>query len=83
MAGGWPALTEEIGEFGSKPDSIELGLSEAGFFLLPRVQVLTTCGVCLDGLKGGTLQADSLPAEPQGSLRILEWVAYPFSRGSS
>ena len=30
-----------------------------------------------------TLQADSLPAEPQGSPRILEWVAYPFSRGSS
>ena len=30
-----------------------------------------------------TLQADSLPAEPQGSPRILERVAYPFSRGSS
>ena len=30
-----------------------------------------------------TLQADSLPAEPQGSPRILEWVAYPFSRESS
>ena len=30
-----------------------------------------------------TLQADSLPAEPQGSPRILEWVAYPFFRGSS
>ena len=28
-----------------------------------------------------TLQADSLPAEPQGSPRILMWVAYPFSRG--
>ena len=26
---------------------------------------------------------DSLPAEPQGSPRILEWVAYPFSSGSS
>ena len=24
-----------------------------------------------------------LPAQPQGSPRILEWVAYPFSRGSS
>ena len=23
-----------------------------------------------------------LPAEPQGSPRILEWVAFPFSRGS-
>ena len=33
--------------------------------------------------KSPTLQADSLPAEPQGSPRILEWVAYPFSRGSS
>ena len=29
-----------------------------------------------------TLQADSLPAEPQGSPRILEWVAYPFSSRS-
>ena len=29
------------------------------------------------------LQADSLPAEPRGSPRILEWVAYPFSSGSS
>ena len=29
------------------------------------------------------LQADSLPAEPQGSPRILEWVAYPFSSRSS
>jgi len=31
---------------------------------------------CIAGL-------DSLPAEPQGSPRILEWVAYPFSKGSS
>ena len=30
-----------------------------------------------------TLQADSLPAEPQGSPRILEWVVYPFSSISS
>ena len=30
-----------------------------------------------------TLQADSLPAEPQGSPRILEWVAYPFSSRST
>ena len=30
-----------------------------------------------------TLQADSLLPEHQGSPRILEWVAYPFSRGSS
>ena len=29
------------------------------------------------------LQADSLPAEPQGSPRILEWVSYHFSRESS
>ena len=29
------------------------------------------------------LQADSLPAEPQGIPGILEWVAYPFRRGSS
>ena len=26
-----------------------------------------------------TLQEDSLPAELQGSPRILKWVAYPFS----
>ena len=30
-----------------------------------------------------TLHADSLPSEPQESPRILEWVAYPFSRRSS
>ena len=30
-----------------------------------------------------TLQAGSLPAVPQGSPRLLEWVAYPFSKGSS
>ena len=30
-----------------------------------------------------TLQVDSLPSEPQGSPRILEWLAYPFSRGPS
>ena len=33
------------------------------------------------GIESGSpsLQADSLPAEPQGNPRILEWVAYPFS----
>ena len=30
-----------------------------------------------------TLQADSLPLSHLGSPRTLEWVAYPFSRGSS
>ena len=30
-----------------------------------------------------TLQADSLPAGLKGSPRIPEWVAYPFSSGSS
>ena len=30
-----------------------------------------------------TLQADSLPSEPPGKPRILEWGAFPFSRGSS
>ena len=29
------------------------------------------------------LQADRLPAKPQGKPWILEWVAYPFSSGSS
>ena len=33
--------------------------------------------------KSPTLQVDSLPAEKQGKLKILDWVAYPFSRGSS
>ena len=30
-----------------------------------------------------SIEGDSLPAEPQGSPKILEWVAYPFSSGSS
>ena len=30
-----------------------------------------------------TLRVDSLPAEPQKQQRILEGIAYPFSRGSS
>ena len=34
-------------------------------------------------LRSSALQADSLPAEPQGKPRILEWVAYPFSSRSS
>ena len=34
-------------------------------------------------LRSPKLQADSLPAEPQGKPRIMEWVAYPFSRGYS
>ena len=29
------------------------------------------------------LQVDSLPAEPPGKPKSTEWVAYPFSRGSS
>ena len=33
--------------------------------------------------KSPTLQADSLPLSHQGSPRILDWAAYPFSRGSS
>ena len=32
-------------------------------------------------LRSLALQADSLPAEHEGSPRILEWDAYPFSRG--
>ena len=28
------------------------------------------------------LQADSLPSEPPGKPKILQWVAYPFSRGT-
>jgi len=33
--------------------------------------------------RSSTLQADSSPAEHRGSPRILEWVAYSFSSGSS
>ena len=33
--------------------------------------------------KSSALQADSLPSEPPGKPRILECIAYPFSRGSS
>ena len=33
--------------------------------------------------RSSSLQADSLPSELLGSPWILEWVAYPFSRGSS
>ena len=29
------------------------------------------------------LKAGSLPAEPPGAPRLLEWIAYPFFRGSS
>ena len=29
------------------------------------------------------LEADSLPAEPEGKPRILEWITYPFSSGFS
>ena len=34
-------------------------------------------------LRSPTLQANFLSSEPPGKPRILEWVAYPFSRGSS
>ena len=34
-------------------------------------------------LRSPALWANSLPAEPQECPRILEWVAYPLSRGSS
>ena len=34
-------------------------------------------------LRSPALQVDSLPAEPQGSPRIQQWVAYPFSSRSS
>ena len=33
--------------------------------------------------RSSTLQADSSPAEHRGSPRILDWVAYSFSSGSS
>ena len=33
--------------------------------------------------RSSTLRSDSLPSEPTGKPRILEWVTYPFSRGTS
>ena len=35
------------------------------------------------GPRSPALQVDSLLSEPQGNPRILEWAAYPFSRGTS
>ena len=58
--------------------------SLSGFFVHGVLQALLRDLPNL-GLKprSPTLQADSLPTEHQGSLKILEWVAYPFFRGSS
>ena len=33
--------------------------------------------------KPPTLQANSLPSEPPGKTKMLEWVAYPFAKGLS
>ena len=48
--------------------------------LFPSPGDLPNSGIELRSL---TLQVDSLPAEKQGKPQILEWVAYPFSRGPS
>ena len=43
------------------------------------------CHALLQGIfkpRSPILQADSLPSSHEGNPRILEWVAYPFSRGS-
>ena len=43
------------------------------------------CHALLQGIfkpRSPTSQADSLPSNHEGSPRISEWVAYPFSRGS-
>ena len=53
--------------------------------ILPSQGNLTNPGI---EPRSPTLQVDSLLAEPQGKLRILqarilEWVVFPFSRGSS
>ena len=52
--------------------------------LLECVALSFSRGSSQPGIKpqSPALLADSLPAEPQGSLRILEWVAYLCSRGS-
>ena len=53
--------------------------------ILEWVAFLSPADLPHPGLKPRSLvlQADSLPAEPQGSPRIVEWVAYPFSSRSS
>ena len=64
-------------------DYTDLGVLQAR--ILEWVAFLFSGNLCNPGIEPRypTLQADSLPAEPQGSPRILEWVAYPFSSGYS
>ena len=56
-----------------------------GIHFLERVTFLFCMGSSQPRIepRSPALQADSLSAEPQGSPRILESVAYPISRGSS
>ena len=49
----------------------------------PPSRELPDPGIEFVSLESPALQADSLPSESSRSLGILEWVAYPFSRGSS
>ena len=51
--------------------------------ILERVAISSSRGSSQMEPMSPALQADSLPAEPQGSPRILEWVAISSSRGSS
>ena len=62
-------------------DDVRLELSEGWFFFL-----FLACGIVpCPGIepKSPTWQADSFQLSHKGSPRILEWVAHPFSRGSS
>ena len=53
--------------------------------ILERVAFPFSRGSCNPGIepRSASLKADSSPAEPQGSPRIVECVAYPFSGRSS
>ena len=60
-------------------------LESTGWALL-GLRCSEACVLYLDGGSNPRLshwQVDSLPLSHQGSPRILEWVAYPFSSGSS
>ena len=62
------------------------------FFFFPEVELEVCNDLCSPpgdlhnpGIepRSPTLQVESLPSEPPGKPQTLEWVAYPFSRGSS
>ena len=60
-----------------------MGFSRQGYwsgFPFPSPEDLPNPGI---EPRSPTLKADTLPSEPPGKQILLEWVAFPFSRGSS